>query len=205
MIACRGERELLDQVRELSRWSPRRDEGELTAWVGMLVFLAAWTMLFAALFFAYGLVRSRAEAWPPPDLPPLPRLVPGLGTLVLLASSGAVDRALRACRPVARRRAGQWLALAALLGAAFLGVQLLVWARLWGAGLEPSGGPYPSVFYGLTAIHALHVLVGLLALSWLAVRALSRGASRLSVRLWAAYWHFVGAVWVSLFVAVYLL
>ena len=150
-------------------------------------------------------MRSRAEVWPPPDLPPLPRLAPALGTLALLGSSLAVDQGLRACRPAARRRAGLWLGLAAALGAGFLAVQLAVWTRLWWTGLTPSGGPYPSVFYGLTAIHALHVVVGLGALAWLARRALGRGARRLSVRLWAAYWHFVGAVWVSLFVAVYLL
>jgi cytochrome c oxidase subunit 3 len=207
VIACRGHDATLDgTVRRLSGWSPRREEAEVTAWVGMLVFLAAWTMLFAALFFAYALVRSRAEVWPPPDLPPLPRLVPGLATLGLAGSSLAVDRALRACRPVARRRAGLWLLAGTSLGAVFLALQLLVWTRLWWAGLTPTGGPYPSVFYGLTAIHAAHVLVGLLALAWLARRALGRsGAGRVAVRLWAAYWHFVGAVWLSLFVAVYLL
>jgi heme/copper-type cytochrome/quinol oxidase subunit 3 len=191
-------------VDDLATWRPRPTEAELTAQVGMLVFLVAWSMLFAALFFAYGLLRGRAAAWPPPDLPPLPRLVPGLATLGLGASSLAVDRAARACRPNAHRAAARWLALATLLGAGFLLLQLQVWAGLWRAGLTPEGGPYPSVFYGLTAFHALHVLVGLCALGWLAWRAHRRGAPRLGVKLWGTYWHFVGVVWLVMYAAVYL-
>ena len=73
---------------------------------------------------------------------------------------------------------------------------------VWRAGLVPSGGPYASVFYALTAFHALHVLVGLAALAVLAMR--SRAATRSAVRLWGMFWHFVGVVWGALYVAVYL-
>ena len=76
---------------------------------------------------------------------------------------------------------------------------------VWRAGLLPTGGPYPSVFYALTAFHALHVVVGLAALGVLAIRARApRGATRSAVRLWGMFWHFVGVVWGALYVAVYL-
>jgi heme/copper-type cytochrome/quinol oxidase subunit 3 len=97
------------------------------------------------------------------------------------------------------------LGLGAGLGALFLALQVMVWVRLWHAGLLPSGGPYASVFYALTAFHALHVLVGLAALGVLAFRArTARSATRSAVRLWGMFWHFVGAVWCALYVAVYL-
>lgn len=193
-----------DVVSDLAAWRYRPGEAEVTARVGMLVFMAAWTMLFAGLFFAYGLLRSRADAWPPADLPPPPRLVPGLATALLLASSGCVRQATRACRPWAHRASSRWLWLATLLGGAFLALQLAVWSALWRAGLRPDGGPYPSVFYGLTAFHALHVVVGLAALTALSVRAGRRGTPRLGVDLWSTYWHFVGVVWLAMYATIYL-
>jgi heme/copper-type cytochrome/quinol oxidase subunit 3 len=58
------------------------------------------------------------------------------------------------------------------------------------------------VFFGLTTFHALHVLVGLGALLWIAAR---RRARALSLRLWALYWHMVGALWAVMFLTVYVL
>ena len=60
--------------------------------LGMAVFLGSWAMLFVALFFAYAFLRARAPSWPPLDAPSLPRLLPGLNTLVIAASSVAVVR-----------------------------------------------------------------------------------------------------------------
>ncbi len=186
----------------LARYRRRPRGAERTAHVGMAVFLGSWAMLFVGLFFSYAFVRARAPAWPPLDAPPLPRLVPALNTLVIAASSAAVVGAVRAQELGRTRAARHALAVAAVLGAIFLALQGLVWAGLWRRGLVPSGGPYPSVFYALTAFHALHVAVGLVALGWLA--AAGAGASRTRVRLWGWYWHFVGIVWAVLYATVYL-
>jgi cytochrome c oxidase subunit III len=87
----------------------------------------------------------------------------------------------------------------------FLALQAVVWTGVWRRGLVPSGGPYASVFYAFTAFHALHVLVGLAALGWLASRVASSARPlRTEVRLWGWYWHFVGVVWAALYVTVYL-
>jgi heme/copper-type cytochrome/quinol oxidase subunit 3 len=193
------------RVYGLDRYRRRPRGGEATARVGMAIFLGSWAMLFAGLFFAYAFVRARAPAWPPLDAPPLPRLIPGLNTLAIAASSAAVARAVRAQELGRLAGASRGLAAAAVLGAIFLSLQALVWADLWQAGLVPSGGPYPSVFYAFTAFHALHVLVGLAALAWWAVRLRSRAdAARTGVRLWGWYWHFVGVLWVALYATVYL-
>ena len=196
---------LASDVPELQRYRLRRTEDEVTSYVGMVIFLGSWAMMFAALFFAYAVVRIRAPMWPPPDQPALPILVPGLNTAVIAASSAVVALAVRAHALGRPRRASIGLALGAALGALFLALQAVVWVGLWRAGLVPSGGPYPSVFYALTAFHALHVLVGLAALGMLAIGRPSRGATRSAVRLWGMFWHFVGVVWVALYVAVYLL
>jgi len=190
------------------RLADHRRGDEVTATVGMVVFLASWAMLFAGLFFSYGLLRARTPVWPPLDQPPLPILLPAVNTAVVALGSGAVILALRFLR-LGRLRRGSWaLAASAGLGTVFLALQVVVWAGLHRAGLVPSGGPYASVFYALTCVHALHVLVGIAALAWLATRGFAGTVTahrHLPVRLWGMYWHFVGLVWLVLYSTVYLI
>ena len=175
---------------------------ETTALLGMVIFIASWAMLFAGLLFAYGVVRARALVWPPQDLPALPLALPALATVLLALSSGALEQALRIARAGRSGVTGR-IALAAGLGIGFLALQARVWTRLWQAGLRPESGAYGSTFYGLTVFHALHVVVGLLALAVIAARA-APGGGRLALRLWTLYWHMVGVIWALVFALVYL-
>jgi cytochrome c oxidase subunit 3 len=195
-------------VASVLRYRPRRSRQDATAWLGMILFLASWTMLFAALFATYGVLRVRASAWPPPDVPRLPLLLPGANTLAILASSVALQSALHFARSGRVARVLPAAIAALVLGAIFLAGQGALWVGLWREGLRPEGGPFPSVFYGLTAFHALHVLAGLFGLGFVAVRA-SRAAygptRHLGLRLWSGYWHFVGAIWILLYVTIFVL
>jgi cytochrome c oxidase subunit 3 len=187
---------------------PVPEESRRTSFVGMVMALASWTMLFGALFFAYAVLRLRAPAWPPDGLQPLPRALPFLNTLVLLASSFVLHLGVR---PAAEKHPGalrRSLPGTLALGSLFLALQLAVWVPLWRSGFRIDAGAYGSVFYTLTVFHALHVLAGLVALATLlpgaiAGRYISGRAS--AVRLTAMFWHFVDAVWVVMFVSVYLL
>ncbi len=174
----------------------------------MLVFLGSWAMMFAALFFAYGILRARSSAWPPPGTPALPLVLPLCNTLVIGTSSVAIERALWSARR--GRLVGVLPAVVAalVLGTGFVGLQVLLWSGLWNAGLRPDGGPYASVFYGLTVVHALHVLVGLAGLAYCAVRSAAGAFTptrHVGLRLWTAYWHFVGVVWLLILVTVFIL
>jgi cytochrome c oxidase subunit 3 len=187
---------------------PVPEESRRTSFVGMLMALASWTMLFVALFFAYAVLRLRAPAWPPDGLQPLPKVLPFLNTLVLLTSSVVLHFGVHPEaeeRPGALRRA---LLGTLALGSLFLALQLAVWVPLWRSGFRIDTGTYGSIFYSLTVFHAVHVLAGLVALAVLlpgafSGRLVSGRAS--TVRLSAMFWHFVDAVWVVMFVTVYLL
>jgi cytochrome c oxidase subunit 3 len=187
---------------------PGRDESRRTAFVGMVMALASWTMLFGSLFFAYAILRLRAGTWPPDGIEPLPRLLPLVNTLVLLLSSALLHRGVR---PAADSRLGALLGAlkgALALGSLFLVLQLAVWIPLWRSGFRIDSGVYGSIFYGLTVFHALHVLAGLALLLVLvpgARKGRYRSGRQSAVRLSAMFWHFVDAVWVVMFVAVYLL
>ena len=186
----------------------RRAREDATAWIGMLIFLGSWAMMFAAFFFSYGILRARMDLWPPPGTPPLPRLLPAANTLVIAFSSVALERALFSARRGKLASVLPAILTTLLLGTLFVGLQLMLWTGLWKSGLRPSGGPYGSVFYTLTALHAAHVAVGLLGLAYCAIRA-NAGAftpvRHVGLRLWRAYWHFVGGVWLLLFLTVFVL
>jgi heme/copper-type cytochrome/quinol oxidase subunit 3 len=163
------------------------------AQTGRLVFFGAWSMLFAALFMAYGFVRSSSAVWPPVDVPVLDIRLPLMSTLLVIASSLALIFADRLhSRPLT--------GLALSLGLAFLAAQTIAAVQLWKSGMTPStGGAYGTVVYGLCAAHALHVAPGLVALLAGVVTK-----PRVHTRaFWSAYWHFVAAVWCLLFVALF--
>lgn len=187
-------------------YPPPRARQEWTAYLGMVIFLGSWAMMFGALFFAYGMIRARATSWPPADFPELPLALPGVNTAVLAASSALLHLAVLSLRRGNVARTGPALAASIALGSIFLALQFVTWSALWDEGLLPSDGPYPSVFYALTAFHAVHVLVGIGALGWIchgAFRGKYSAARYLPVRLWALYWHFVGAVWGIMYLTVY--
>lgn len=191
------------------RYPPPRAREETTAWVGMVIFLGSWAMLFGALFFAYGFIRARSNGWPPGDVPTLPVLWPAFNTLVLGLSSLSLHRGLRVLQRGERLPSIVWIGAANVLGLLFLVSQVVLWISLYRLGLKPhSGGPYASVFYGLTWFHALHVLVGMAGLGLVMIQVWKgqvSAARYLPMRLWTMYWHFVGIVWTLLFVSVFLI
>jgi cytochrome c oxidase subunit 3 len=180
---------------------------EFTSSLGMIVFLAAWAMMFAGLFFAYGFVRVRAGSWPPPGTPALPIALPAVNTIVISLSSMTAERALGSLR---RGKLGPFkreLGVTILLGLVFLALQCQVWWTLVQAGMHLGTSLYSSVFYVLTAFHALHVAAGLVVLIYLLGGGLLGKYNQhktIPVRVTTMFWHFVGVVWLLMFVTVYL-
>ncbi|HYE92298.1 MAG TPA: heme-copper oxidase subunit III [Terriglobales bacterium] len=181
---------------------PRLDNARLAT----MFLIAGEVMFFAGLVSSYFVLRAAAAQWPPPLQPRLPIFVTGLNTLVLLASSLAMARAIRGRADRALLLRG--LSAAGALGVVFLVVQGYEWARLVGYGLTVVSGAYGVTFYTLIGVHGLHVIG---ALAWLAFVALGVRRGRFvdpgaaGLRACAMYWHFVVALWPVLYVAVYLL
>jgi cytochrome c oxidase subunit 3 len=179
--------------------SPLLEEAQRTAAVGMLFALGSWTMLFASFIFAGAALRLHASGWPPPGTPRLPVALAALAAALLLASGLLLRTALGG--RTAERRVGGLLGTLAL-GGLFLTLQATVWLRLWRAGFRLSSSVAGSLFYTLTALHALHVAAGLLALAALLPHA-RRTADGGYGRVTALYWNFMAAVGLVVFLAVY--
>ncbi len=180
-------------------------EGRKTAYVGMVVLIAAWAMMFIPLFFIYGAMRVTSDGWPPLGLPMLPLGLSGLNTGVIAASSLVLEYGLWRSAP---KKLAWSLVVALVLGLVFLAIQYGLARGLAAEGLRIDAGAYAAVFYGFAGIHAGHVVIGLVALgvlAWRVARTERAQSSLLSVRLWAVYWHFVGVIWLLMFLFVFVL
>jgi len=167
---------------------------------GMWTFLATDAMGFGGLLIAYGVLRVRAgvDTWPDPRA--RLALAPAAAmTFALLLSSLTMTLATRA-PTVGRRRA--WVLATLALGVAFLGGGAFEYAHLLGGApaMGLTADLFASTFYVVTGFHALHVLAGVLAVSFM-LRA-KIGAQALETT--ALYWHFVDVAWMPIFSIIYL-
>jgi len=143
---------------------------------------------------------------------PVPRDVlelPVLSTVCLLSSSVTIMLAERAFN---RDRVGLfklWWLLTIALAAFFLGATALEWRKLiYQEGLTVSTNLFGTTFYSLVGLHASHVVVGLCLLSLIFVFSLRGYVTRMHrerVEMISWYWHFVDAVWVVVFIVVYVI
>jgi cytochrome c oxidase subunit III len=167
-------------------------------WVGIFAITMSFAAFSSALF-----VREGTTDWGHLALPAV--LI--LNTFTLLASSATLElsrRSLPAGRliePGNSTKSSTWLLLTLLLGVAFCVGQYFAWRQLRAQGIYLATNPNSSFFYVLTFIHVLHVLGGILALIYLAGRLLAAQSKvrRSLLDNTAIYWHFMGVLWVYLF------
>jgi len=169
--------------------------------LGLWIFLATVTMLFAAFTSAY-IVRRSGTDWQRIALPS----VLWLNTLILAASSLALEVARWSGTGGRWRATNAAFAAAIALGLAFLGGQVLAWRQLMAVGLYAPASPHSSFFYMLTGVHGVHIVAALAVLAWGAVKTWT-SAGRRDPRRWTAmigicrtFWHFLGGVWIYLFI-----
>ncbi len=173
-----------------------------SAQLGLWLFLATVTMLFAAFTSAY-LVRSTAPDW---QTTPLPQVL-WLNTVVLIASSIALEVGRSKRKKSILRTFKNWFLVTLLLGFGFLVGQLVAWKQLMDLGIFIPSNPHSSFFYILTGLHGLHLFSGLIFLLYVFLRlkpALAeRSAHRDLTGLCATYWHFLTALWLFIFVMLF--
>jgi len=182
--------------------SEHRGSSRRASFTGLLVLIAATTMVFAALTSAFVVRRGMSDDWT--SLPKPPVLF--VNTAVLLLSSIVLDISRRALKAGNRSQFNFWWTLATALGIAFLVGQAYAWEQLKVAGFFVATNPASSFFYVLTAAHAFHLLGGVSALVYVDVQALRLRlgpAKRTAIDVTAIFWHFLDGLWVYLMVLLY--
>lgn len=169
----------------------------LAAKVGLGIFMTVAATLLVLLLSAYSMRMEMAD-WSPP---PRPHIL-WANTVVLMLASIALERAARAAREGRRDAVASSLLLGGGAGLLFVLGQALAWRELARSGYLPANNPADAFFYLITALHGLHLLGGLVALSRTRskLRQVSLAKLQLSLELCASYWHFLLLAWIVLFV-----
>ncbi len=182
---------------------PARRRADEIGNFGLALLLISLGVFFAAAVILIVVLRSSPQ-FLQPALPL--RLPPGiwLSTLLLLFSSVLLHCALVGIRAGRTRALRAGLAGTSILAGAFLVSQTLNWLAMAEAGVLMASNLYAWLFYTLTALHALHVVGGLIPLLVVTCASFAGrySARRHSgVRYCAYYWHFLGGVWLALLLA----
>ncbi|HSF01358.1 MAG TPA: cytochrome c oxidase subunit 3, partial [Solirubrobacterales bacterium] len=101
------------------------------------------------------------------------------------------------------RRAARLLGVTLLGGLVFLCVKAFEYSHEIAGGFTPLTSLFWSYYYGMTGLHALHVIGGMIAIGVVAL-AVRRGEHAQRVEYVGLYWHFVDVVWIFLFPLLYL-
>ena len=173
-------------------------------WWGMVLLIATEATIFASLLASYFFIRAISPEWPLAGIeaPKLDRI--SVFTVVLLASSLPLIAAERAIMRGRVDRVRWLLALSFVMGLAFLIHQGIEYLDLH-FGIHDNA--YGSLFYVITGLHGLHVLIGLLmSLVVQAKAAVGRITAERheTLRIFSLYWHFVDVVWIFVFSSLYL-
>lgn len=178
-----------------------------TVALGFWIYLMSDCILFAGIFATYA-VLSHATAGGPDGhaLFDLPYVF--TETMILLASSITYGMGMLAAVRGRRRVALSWLGLTALLGLAFLAMELNEFHHMIAEGAGPDRSAFLSAFFTLVGTHGLHVTAGLLWLGVLMAQVAVKGLSDTNLtrlNCLSMFWHFLDVIWIGVFTIVYLL
>jgi cytochrome c oxidase subunit 3 len=174
-----------------------------TAQFGVVMALFAIGSLFVATLVAYLVTRANQPAWRSLHIELPNGLL--LTSVFLLGLSGSLEYALAKIRRNNQPGLKFGLQLALVFAVGFLLSQWINWRAVFHTGQGAAANPLAVFsFFLLTGVHAAHVLAGFVPLALVYQRAVQReySSSRYEgVKLCAQYWHFLGIVWLVLWVA----
>jgi len=188
--------------------------------MGMWVFLVTEILFFGGLFAAYIIYR----AWYP-DLfiqasDQLNTLWGGVNTVVLIGSSLTVAMAIRSAQLNQKKGLIINLGITIALAFVFMVIKYFEYTHKFHLGIFPGefytfegiehakANIFFSIYYMMTGLHGVHVLVGIGLMIWLVIKA-NKGVFSSEyytpVEMVWLYWHLVHIIWIFLFPLLYLI
>jgi heme/copper-type cytochrome/quinol oxidase subunit 3 len=174
--------------------------------IGVWWFLASEIMVFGALIGTYVLFSFAHGGFAAEGAHVKWRLG-AFNTLVLVTSSLTMIMALVSARRHNLTQTRLFLLATVLLGFVFLSVKGFEYTTEIREGFTPSAGIFWSFYFGMTGLHGLHVIAGIVINIVLLVAAITRKPWNLlqrRIEFAGLYWHFVDVVWIFLFPLLYL-
>ena len=189
--------------------------------LGMWVFLVTEVMFFGGLFLSYTIYRREFASAFAVASNTLNVIIGAVNTAVLICSSFTMVMAVRSAQIGARKALIVFLILTILLGGVFLGVKAYEWNEkfeehhvpgltfhLEGTTAQGPAQLFFSLYFTMTGLHALHMVVGeglMLFLLWHAFAGKYTATYYTPVDIGGLYWHFVDIIWIFLFPLLYLI
>ena len=188
--------------------------------LGMWLFIAQEIMFFGGLFLIYTVYRALNPHAFAEASAQLAWQLGAINTVVLIGSSLTMAMAVHAAALGRRKAIAGWLVLTIVLGLVFLGVKVKEYADKFEHHLVPGPhfhfeGPqaraaevFFSLYFAMTGLHALHMIVGipiLAYMAWMGWKGRFSPEYHTPVELTGLYWHFVDIIWIFLFPLLYLL
>lgn len=189
--------------------------------LGMWIFLITEIMFFGGMFLAYTIYRSAFPNVFALTSTSLNVYIGAANTVVLLCSSFTMVLAVRAAQLGQQKAIIIFLILTLILGGIFLGVKAYEWNEKFqehhvpGASFHFEGTNeqghaqlFFSLYFAMTGLHALHMVIGaglLIFLIWKAKQGTYSADYFTPVDLTGLYWHFVDVIWIFLFPLFYLI
>ena len=196
------------------------EQQKASAKLGMWIFLLTEILLFGGLFCAYAVFR----AWNPEMFlnahKHLNVILGTVNTAVLISSSLTMALAIRSLQVDKKRPAIIFLLLTLAFAATFLVIKYFEYAHKIHLGQLPGKfytytgieGTNPhiffSIYFAMTGLHGLHILVGMIVISWVLVNTVKDKYSSeyyTPVENAGLYWHLVDLIWIYLFPLLYLI
>ena len=205
-IAARAAPLAADAERAASAPAPRG--GDLPGDFAIWIFIFAELLVFGVFFASYAFSRAYNVELFNTYQATLDRRAGMLNTLLLIAGSFFVARAVAAIRIDDTRAAARWLVWSLAAGSGFLVVKALEYHAKFSVGINLSTNTFYMFYISLTFFHFMHVILGMVILAALWVntrRGRYSAASHAGMDSGASYWHMVDLVWIVLFPLVYLL
>ena len=174
--------------------------------LGFWIYLMSDALIFAALFATFAVLSGSFAGGPAPrEIFELPLVAVNTGLLLLSSITfGFAVLAMNDDRVDGTRR---WLIVTAILGAAFVGVELYEFSRLIADGAGPQRSAFLSAFFTLVSTHGLHVTTGIIWIATMLFQIRERGLiaeNKRRVACLSLFWHFLDIIWIGVFTFVYL-
>ncbi|MFK7692489.1 cytochrome o ubiquinol oxidase subunit III [Paenibacillus sp. HJGM_3] len=175
--------------------------------LGFWIFLVTDCVLFATIFATFAVLRLHTAGGPEgKELFEIPLFV--AETFILLTSSYTSGLAVLAQHKKKVTQLIGWLVVTAVLGLAFLGLEVKEFMTLVHEGVTISTSAYWTAFFTLVGTHGLHVSLGIIWMTAIMIQVGSRGLTPVTERKLfnvTLYWHFLDVIWIFLFTIVYLM
>ncbi len=191
-----------------------------SAKLGMWIFLLTEVLLFGGLFCAYAIFRS----WNPDMFYNAHKFLDvklgALNTIVLISSSVTMALAIHNIQLGKRKISIGFLVTTLVFAAVFLTIKYFEYSHKFHVGQLPGKyytftgiqGDNPhiffSVYFAMTGLHGLHVIAGMIAISWVLVKTIRNRFSPeyyTPMEMTGLYWHLVDLIWIFLFPLLYLI